>query len=701
MGSLSNLYISQSYQSLIHLGTDNTASATLIQLQDGLGNNLGVGLNTQGDISASGDLNANTLRIELDTEITGGVDINTYYTASTPAYENQTDPFYTDVVRVIGSYPANPDYPTINDVRVGWICNGINVTNGVVTAVSGSGTGDVWITIGGQFPQISQDYTFTGQFQQPVRITGSLEVSNAITASNIQVTGDMFVSGTIHAYEVITLIESSSVIFSSGSNVIGDDVSDTQTIVGQTTISGSLTIDGPLVHRGNVDITGSLKVSNDISSSTVSGIGNVQLYSASVDSRLDYIEGPFSTSVDQRLDSLEFFSSSQEAKDLTLATYTGSVDTKFNAVGVYTSSMNQYTQSTDARISNIENYTSSLRTAFTASGTDVTFNGNINVSGSITAYEIHTIIESSSVIFSSGSNVLGDNVSDTQTLNGTVNIPNTLFVAGVEFIPFSSSVDLRLDQLEQFSSSLSFNFVTQNELAAATGSLINSIATKLDSSSFQTYTSSLDTKWNTLGTTTASLQSFTSSQESKDSTLATYTGSIDTKFSTLATYTGSIDAQLVTLGAYTGSIDTKFSTLGSQSGSWITEAETGSFARKDIANTFTANNVFSGSVRGNVTNIVVTAQTASMDCSLGNFFTLSLPTGSVTRLEPTNIQSGETISLRILQGNPTGSLVVANTIKFSQNFAYSATPITGSTDIITFISFDNTTLYGVSVNNLI
>ena len=401
------------------------------------------------------------------------------------------------------------------------------------------------------------------------------------------------------------------------------------------------------------------------------------------------------------MDSLEFFSSSEEQKNITLAAYTASVDSKFTAIGVYTSSMNVYTESNDTRISNIEDYTASLKTAFTASGVDVNFNGNINVVGSINAYEIHTIIESSSVIFSSGSNVLGDNVSDTQTLNGTVNIPNTLFVAGVEFIPFSSSVDFRLDNLEQFSSSLSFNFVTQNELAAATGSLINSIATKLDSSSFQTYTSSLDTKWNTLGTTTASLQSFTSSQETKNTTLGTYTASIDTKFSTLGTYTASIDTQLSTLGTYTGSIDTKFSTLGSQSGSWINESETGSFARKDVANTFTANNVFSGSVRGNVTNIVVASATASMDCSLSNFFTLSLPTGSVTRLNASNIKSGETISLRILQGTPTGSLVVGNSIKFSQNFAYSATPITGSTDIITFISFDDTTLYGVSVNNLV
>ena len=40
MGSLANQYISQSYTSLIHLGNDRTASATLVELQDGLGNGL-------------------------------------------------------------------------------------------------------------------------------------------------------------------------------------------------------------------------------------------------------------------------------------------------------------------------------------------------------------------------------------------------------------------------------------------------------------------------------------------------------------------------------------------------------------------------------------------------------------------------------------------------------------------------------------
>ena len=58
MGNLSNLYISQSFQSLIHLGTNNTASATLIGLEDGYGNPIGVAVNTAGDLSLSGSFTA-------------------------------------------------------------------------------------------------------------------------------------------------------------------------------------------------------------------------------------------------------------------------------------------------------------------------------------------------------------------------------------------------------------------------------------------------------------------------------------------------------------------------------------------------------------------------------------------------------------------------------------------------------------------
>jgi len=58
MGNLSNLYVSQSFQSLIHLGTNGVATPSLTTLQDGLGNSIGIEVNTAGDLFLSGSLTA-------------------------------------------------------------------------------------------------------------------------------------------------------------------------------------------------------------------------------------------------------------------------------------------------------------------------------------------------------------------------------------------------------------------------------------------------------------------------------------------------------------------------------------------------------------------------------------------------------------------------------------------------------------------
>jgi len=429
-----------------------------------------------------------------------------------------------------------------------------------------------------------------------------------------------------------------------------------------------------LIHLGIA--SGSLKVVNDISSSTLNGVGNVTIYSASVASRLAQLEFD-SASQDQRLDSLEFFSSSQEAKDTTLALYTASVDSKFSAIGVYSSSMNIYTQSTNARIDSIENYTSSLKGALTVNGTDVTFTNDITVTGTINAYEIITTIESSSVIFSSGSNILGDALNDTQTLNGTVivsgsqNVSGSVYVTGevssstiagignatafsqsldsrLDYLegPFSTSVNSRLDNLELYSASFSTNYVSQAQLAAATGALETSIATKLNTSSFNAYTQSADAALNNL------------SQSVSSSNAAT-------------------NARIDGLTYFTGS----YATTGS--------------------NTFRGNQVFSGSVRGGVIALTVSSQTASMDCSLGNFFTLTLPSSSTTFLNTTNIKPGQTTQLLIVQQSTTGSLNYSSNILFPTGSDYSASIIANTKDIISLVSFDDTYLYAVSVKNLV
>jgi len=652
MGSLNNLYISQSYQSLVHFATDNTASATLIELEDGLGNGLGVSMNTNGDISASGQLFANDVVINHSLEVTGAVDIYTSFSASTEAFLNSFQPYYSTAVFVTGSYPGpgeNP--PSLNDVQAGWICNGINVTDGVVLSVSQSTEG-LYIVIDGQYPQPGQTYTFEGEISVPVRITGSLDVSNDITASNLRIKNDLFVDGTIHTPELIATAITSSTIFSSGSNQFGDSIADTQTLIGDTVLSGSLTVDGPIIHRGEVEITGSLKVSGDISSSTLNGIGNVTAYSTSVDARLDYLEGPFSTSVDFRLDKLEETSQS----------------------------LNDYTQS--------------LRTAFTASGVDVAFNGNISVVGTISAYEIHTTIESSSVIFSSGSNVLGDDVSDTQILSGTVYAPNALVVAGVDFIPFSQSVDLRIDNLEAWSASLETDFVTEAEVRATASFLQSEIDQKLFTSSFNSYTQSFSSSVAAGFVTVNGTISALSSSVASD--FVTVNGNITALSQSVSSSNGLTNQRIDVLSSYTGS----YATTGSNS--FIgTESISGSLNLTGSMGV-NGNMVYSGSVRGKINALTVSSNTASIDCSIGNFFTLGLVAANTYHITATNIQPGETITLRVTQPiSGSGGVTLAPNIKYPNGYQYIATPQANAVDILTFLSFDTGSLYYSRANQFI
>jgi uncharacterized coiled-coil protein SlyX len=96
----------------------------------------------------------------------------------------------------------------------------------------------------------------------------------------------------------------------------------------------------------------------------------------------------------------------------------------------------------------------------------------------------------------------------------------------------SSSFDLRIDNLESFSSSLEGGYVNQTELADATGALENSIGTKLDTGSYNIDSASFDVRLD-------NVETFTSSQELKNTTLETVTSSLDNRLDNVETWTGS------------------------------------------------------------------------------------------------------------------------------------------------------------------
>ena len=537
MGSLSNLYISQSYQSLIHLGNDTSASATQIELQDGIGQGLGIFVNTNGDVSIDG-----ALIVSGTFDIEGRIIVN-------------------------------------DDVRI----------NGNL-AVSGA-----------------------------TSLTGSLNVTQNITASNIFVSTDLNVGGTLFASKVVTLIESSSIIYSSGSNILGDEVSDIQTLIGSVIMSGSASL------TGSMGISGDLEVKGNISSSTISGIGNVTSYSQSVDARLDIVEAtaslyvPFSQSVDARLDIVEA---------------TASLYVPFST-------------SVDSRLDELENFSSS------------TYN------------------------------------------------------------TFSQSVDSRLDFLEgPFSSSISQEIITLQLFTASVG--------LVTTASFQAFTASTNQRLNSLEFATSSLQSFTSSTNSRlsniESTTAsllietanleTFSASTLTRLTNIESTTASLLIETANLELFSASTLTRLNGLSSVTASYATTGSnsfngnqtiTGSLILSSSAAielSVIGNSTFSGSVRGVVLPISISSNTASMDCSLGNFFTLTLNAAATTRLVATNIQPGETITLKILQPATTGSLTYPSYIKFPNLLAYSASAISGATDIITFVTYDSTNLFAAATKNL-
>ena len=116
----------------------------------------------------------------------------------------------------------------------------------------------------------------------------------------------------------------------------------------------------------------------------------------------------------------------------------------------------------------------------------------------------------------------------------------------------------------------------------------------------------------------------------------------------------------------------------------------------------TQNAVFSGSVRGEVRALSIASNTASLDCSLDNFFTLTLVSGSNTFINPSNIAAGQTINLRVTQANPgNGTVSFPSSVKQVSGSSYVPSVGTGPQDIVTFISFDASSLYLSNVKNLV
>jgi hypothetical protein len=114
---------------------------------------------------------------------------------------------------------------------------------------------------------------------------------------------------------------------------------------------------------------------------------------------------------------------------------------------------------------------------------------------------------------------------------------------------------------------------------------------------------------------------------------------------------------------------------------------------------FTGNQVVTGSTRGNITALSIDSNTASLNLSTGNFFTLQLVSGSNTYINPSNILPGQT-SLITLYTTGSATVSFPSSVKQPSGSAYVPTTSTG-VDILTLASIDSTSLYVIGVKNMI
>lgn len=103
--------------------------------------------------------------------------------------------------------------------------------------------------------------------------------------------------------------------------------------------------------------------------------------------------------------------------------------------------------------------------------------------------------------------------------------------------------------------------------------------------------------------TQAELNAYTQSTNIRLNNIELTTASLNSSVSQLNTFTASQNTKNSTLASYTGSNDTKWSNLGAQSGSFVTESETGSFARVDITNTFTQPQIITAAITASAAKI--------------------------------------------------------------------------------------------------
>lgn len=338
---------------------------------------------------------------------------------------------------------------------------------------------------------------------------------NATTGSNTfignqNVTGNVTISGRLTVNEVVAQYETASILFSTGSTKLGDQLTDKHEFTGSTNITGSFIYNGVLV--ANIDSNTIYRLQQATQSLQVAS-ASLQAHSASVDAQLARV---FQTtaSIQQATASIQAYTASADSRFLLLQQTTQSLQVATASLNAFTASqdgrnfvISQFTSSTDAHIVGISDFTSSQLA--------------VNLGNAIYTSSVDNHIVGVSIYTSSVDNhIVGISAFTSSQLN--VNLGNAIYTA---------SVDSHIVGISTYTSSVRDTLARVHQSTAS------------------------------IQQATSSLQSFTASQDSRNFTLSQVTGSLIGVTNGLMAFTAALDntyatdAQLYQLYQATRSIE--------------------------------------------------------------------------------------------------------------------------------------------------
>ena len=621
MGSLSNLYISQSYKSLAHLGTDNALSiGTMTLLQDGIGQSLNISFDGT-NISSSGNIYA--------ANITASV-INTgsfATTASFNAYTQSTNVRLNNLESTSASVNVsitnlNSTTQSLNTSITNLNSNSASVNTSITNLNASSASQQISInslsaaTSSYVTETESGSFLLTASFDNGTRNLTFTKGNNTTFNVNIpDVSGSTFDTGSFATTGSNTF---------TGANTFQTTINAQNglSIAGQTTFG-----DGQILNTFSLEnISGSL-VFNKIATASKVDLQNLSLL----------VSGTFTSSLQQG------YVWVGDASGKTTTISTGSFITESETGSfVTTSSFNSYTQSNNQRVSSLEVNSASV---------------NISISN----------LNAATSSYANSASVAAVDAAQQQSINSINAVTASFLTASTDIsalnaftasqISFNNSATASISQLLSFSSSLDANFVTEAELAAATGSLITQINTKLDTASFNSYTASQSTA--SIVTSISNLNQFTQSANGRLNSLETNSASVNVSIANLNSTTSSLVTSVANLNSATQSLFSSASlglVTASLSGQILTftkgngttfditipdisgsTVDTGSLVTTASFNAYTQSNnqrvnsleVNSASVNISITN--VNSATASLFTSVNslNTYTASQSTASI------------------------------------------------------------------------